>query len=88
MGVFKTKFWQHIDAHHGKKLRNLMGITHPKVISKTLHEKIKSTPTSQHAAKMRWSLLGHILKSDENLPARKAMKVYFKNTLTLEKDLV
>ena len=60
-----------------------MGITYPRVISnKTLYEKTKSIPISQHAAKLRWSLLGHILKSDENLPARKAMEIYFKNIET------
>ena len=60
-----------------------MGITYLRVISnKTLYEKTKSTLISQHAAKLRWSLLGHILRSDESLPARKAMGIYFKNIET------
>ena len=81
--ALKTKSWQLIDAHHRKILKKLMGITYPRVISnKTLHEKTKSTPISQHSAKIRWSLLGHILKSDENLPARKAIEIYFKNIET------
>ena len=55
-----------------------MSITYPRVISnKTLYEKTKSIPISQHAAKRRWSL-----RSDENLPARKAMEIYFKNIET------
>ena len=65
------KSWQLIDAHHRKRLRKLT-VTR-------LYEKTKSTPISQHATKLRWSLLGYILRSDKNLPGKKAIEIYFKN---------
>ena len=80
--ALKTKSWQLIDAHHRKQLRKLMGILTLKLSVTRLYEKTKSTPISQHAAKIRWSLVGHILRSDKNLPAKNALEIYCKNTET------
>ena len=82
-GLSKQNLGNSLMPIYRKQLKKLVGITYPRVISnKTLYEKTKITPISQHAAKLRWSLLGHILRSNKNLPARKAMEIYLKNIET------
>ena len=51
----------------------------------TLYERTESVLVSIRAVKMRWNLMGKILRGDESEPALRAMKEYYQGKQTREK---
>ena len=67
-----------IDKFHRRQLRQIIKIRWPNKISRqNLYESCKVLePLSTKIARLRWSLFGHILRLNEEVPARKVMKLY------------
>ena len=69
-----------LDAHHRRQLRRVIGIKYPTTIkNEKLYEICNAQPLSITILKARWTLFGHILRRDQNIPANKSMKFYFTN---------
>ena len=69
-----------LDAFHRTQLRKVLGIRYPvKITNISLYKKCNETPLSSQILEYRWRLFGHILRRNEDIPARKAMKFYFTN---------
>ena len=68
-----------LDRFHRKQLKYLFGIKWPvKISNEALYKKCGITePLSVTVGRRRWSLFGHILRLNEESPARKVMKLYF-----------
>ena len=67
-----------LDAFHRRQLRSLLGIKWPETISNAaLYRRCCSEPISDVIKRLRWQLFGHILRLDEDTPARMAMANYF-----------
>jgi hypothetical protein len=43
------------------------------MINETLYKRCNTTPLSVRAARSRWKMLGHVLRSPENSPAQSAL---------------
>ena len=70
-----------LDAFHRKQIRKLLNIYYPtKISNKTLYKKCNENPLSTHILESRWRLFGHILCRNEEIPANKAMQLYFHRT--------
>ena len=70
-----------LDAFHRKQLRKVLNIYYPtKISNKTLYKKCNEKPLSTHILESRWSLFGYILRRNEEIPANKAMQLYFHRT--------
>ena len=67
---------QRLDAYHRRQLRRILGITYPTRIS---NEKLHKVTGEKTMREQRWELFGHILRRDRNIPAFKAMELYFTN---------
>ena len=67
-----------LDCHHRKQLRRLLGIKYPtRIRNSKLYEICKETPLSITILQSRWKLFGHILRREKEIPAYKAMQLYF-----------
>lgn len=68
-----------LDTYHRKQLRKVLRIKWPQTISnKKLYNMCGiEEPISVRVGRLRWSLFGHILRLDDEVPAKKAMKLYF-----------
>ena len=70
-----------LDAFHRKQLRKVLNIYYPtKISNKTLCKKCNEKPLSTQILESRWRLFGHILRRNEEIPANKAMQLYFHRT--------
>ena len=70
-----------LEAFHRKQLRKVLNIYYPtKISNKTLYKKCIEKPLSTHILECRWRLFGHILRRNEEIPANKAMQLYFHRT--------
>ncbi|RUS72521.1 hypothetical protein EGW08_019717 [Elysia chlorotica] len=59
----------------------VLNIYYPtKISNKTLYTKCNEKPLSIHILESRWRLFGHILRRNEEIPANKAMQLYFHRT--------
>ena len=71
-----------INKAHRRQLRILMGhhysISSPMVSVKAIYEQTNAVRLSISIVKMRWTLLGHMLRKPEDTPHYKAMKLYLK----------
>ena len=65
-----------LDAFHRKQLRKVLNIYYPTKFP-TLYKKCNEKPLSTHILESRWRLFGHILRRNEEIPANKAMQLYF-----------
>jgi len=68
-----------LEAFHRRQLRSIVGLTWPnhKVTNKYLYKRCNAEPLRKEIAKSRWRLFGHVLRLDEECPARTAMMWYF-----------
>jgi exonuclease III len=63
-----------IDAFHRRQLRYAIGIVYPRIISNTkLYELTKEEPWSKTIERRRHSWIGHLMRLDPEVPARKAL---------------
>ena len=70
-----------LDAFHRKQLKRVLGIKYPTRISnKKLYELTGEKPISYTMKKKRWEIFGHILRRERDIPAYKAMELYFTST--------
>ena len=59
-----------VDVAQRKHLRRLLNIFWPQTISNdALYERCKMRPLTEKIEKARWTMLGHVLRSDNNTPA-------------------
>ena len=59
-------------------MKRVLGIKYPtKIRNETLYQKTGEKPISETMRKARWELFGHIMRRDRNIPAYKAMELYF-----------
>ena len=59
-----------LNTCHRKHLRKICNIHYPGVISnKELYRRCNTVPITERVRKARWTLLGHILRMDDNCPA-------------------
>ena len=66
-----------LDSFHRKHLRIICNIFYPNIISNiNLYGKTNEIPISLDIIKRRWSLFGHILRQNINIPANQVMIQY------------
>ena len=71
---------QRLDAYHRRQLHRILRIKYPTCISNEKLYKVRGEkPISYTMREQRWELFGHILRRDRNIPAFKAMELYFTN---------
>ena len=69
---------KNLDSFHRKQLRQVIGVYYPhRISSKKLYELTNARPLTIDITQARWKMFGHVLRMEENTPARKAMKYYF-----------
>ena len=69
---------ERLNAFHRKQLKKILNIRYPKKITnKSLYKICQEKPLSIQILSARWSLFGHILRRDKDIPANKATRAYF-----------
>ena len=69
---------ERLNAYHRKQLKKILNIRYPKKITnKSLNSICQEQPLSLQILSARWSLFGHILRRDKDIPANKATRAYF-----------
>ena len=64
-----------LNVCHRKHLRSICNIYYPGVIrNQELYRRCNTVPMTERVRKARWTLLGHILRMDENCPASLALR--------------
>lgn len=67
-----------LDTYQRRLLRKILGhVWSDKVSNEDLYKEAGVVPASLQVLDARWRLFGHILRMNENTPARKAMVYYF-----------
>ena len=68
---------ERLNAYHRKQLKKILNIRYPKKITnKSLYKICQEKPLSLQILSARWSLFGHILRRDKDIPANKATRAY------------
>ncbi len=68
----------HLDRAQRKMLRKVIGLTWKhKVANKDLYAMCGCLPASIQVINARWRLFGHVLRMNEEVPARQAMALNF-----------
>jgi len=63
-----------VDICHRKHLRKILRIHYPTIISNdALYKRCNTRPLSERIAKARWTMFGHVLRSESNSPALVAL---------------
>lgn len=77
--AMNKSFEERLDIAHRKMVRRVLGIFYPNRISnENLYRISKQQPISATAKQSRWRLFGHLLRQDEQTPANKITKAYFR----------
>ena len=65
-----------LDTCHRKHLRRILNIFWPKGVIRNceLYRRCRAVPVTERVKKARWTLLGHILRMDDNCPPVQALK--------------
>ena len=59
-------------------MRQVIGVFFPhKIRNEEFYKVTKTRPLTIDITRARWKMLGHVLRLNENTPARKAMKWFF-----------
>ena len=67
-----------IDTYQRRLLRQILGyVWSDKISNEDLYKEAGVVPASIQVLEARWRLFGHVLRMNENTPARKAMIYYF-----------
>ena len=70
---------RNLNSFHRQQLRQVVGVYYPnKIGNHELYKLTKSRPLTIDITKARWKMFGHALRMNENTPARKAMKWFFR----------
>ena len=73
-----------VDICHRKHLRKILRIYYPATISNVhLYKRCNTRPLSEKIAKARWTMLGHVLRSESNSPARVALHFAIESMSTM-----
>ena len=69
---------ERLNAYHRKQLKKILNIRYPKkMTNKSFYRICQEKPLSLQILSARWSLFGHILRRDKDIPANKATRAYF-----------
>ena len=69
-----------LEAFHRRQLRTVVGIKYPQVIKNSeLYKRTNSQPLGETIVRARWRLFGHVLRLNDDVPARVMMAAYFEN---------
>ena len=69
---------ERLNAYHRKQLKKILNIKYPKKLTKkSLYRICQEKPQSIQILSARWSLFGHILLRDKDIPVNKATRAYF-----------
>ena len=69
---------ERLTVYHRKQLKKILNIRYPKEKkNKSLYRICQERPLSLQILSAHWSLFGHILRRDKNIPANKATRAYF-----------
>jgi hypothetical protein len=72
---------EELDAFHRRQLRKVIGIKYPRIISnESLYMRCNTQALSHTIREARWRMLGHVLRMDDQITAKHAMKHYFDST--------
>ena len=65
-----------LDVVHRKHLKIILNIKWPKgcINNKALYKRCSVTPLSERVEEMRWKMMGHVLRSEDNTPAMLSLK--------------
>jgi hypothetical protein len=65
-----------LDVVHRKHLKIILNIKWPKgcISNKALYKRCSVTSLSERVEEMRWKMMGHVLRSDDNTPAMLSLK--------------
>ena len=65
-----------LDVAHRKHLKSILNIKWPNscISKKTLYKRCAVKPLSERVEEMRWKMMGHVLRSDDNTPAMLSLK--------------
>ena len=67
-----------LDAFHRQQRKQILNIKHPvKITNKYLYKNALKKPISITIFESQWRLLGHILRRDIDIHAKKALEAYF-----------
>lgn len=73
-----------LNVCHRKQLRSICNIVYPGVIKNSeLYRRCKTVPITERVRKARWTLLGHILRMDDNCPASLAFRFAVETSTSL-----
>ena len=74
-----------LNTCHRKHLRKICNIHYPGVISnKELYRRCNTVPITERVRKARWTLLGHILRMDDNCPAVLSLRFAVESSSSLK----
>ena len=70
-------------AFHRKQLKAILNIRYPeKITNKSLYRTYQEKPWSLQILSARWSLFGHILRRDKDIPAKKQQELILSLMIT------
>ena len=68
-----------LNSFHRRQLRQVIGVFYPhKIGNEKLYKVTGTRPLTIDITKARWKMFGHVLRLNEDTPARKAMRWFFK----------
>ena len=69
---------ERLNVYDRKQLKTILNIRYPtKITNKLLYRICQEKPLPLQILSARWSLFGHILRRDKDIPANKATRAYF-----------
>ena len=76
--TYLTKEVEALDSLQRRQLRIILGVRYPAHLSnEETHRRSEEPPISQQIVEARWTNLGHILRREQDRPAKKVMRKYF-----------
>ena len=70
---------EELDVFHRKQLRSIIGVYYPNTISNAkLYETCQIDKISKTIRNARWRMLGHVLRMEDQIPAKATMVNYFR----------
>ena len=78
---------EQLDIAHRKHLRRILRIYWPKgtIRNEELYKRCNTNKLSDRVCKFRWTMFGHVLRSDESTPAFSSLKFALTNNLKSRK---
>ena len=69
---------EELDAFHRKQLRKVLGILYPRTVkNEALYKRCNTQELKYTIRGARWRMLGHVLRMNDQVPSKYAMKRFF-----------